>query len=87
VNKKKIKYTIKLNKDRVYILFFVKQKMYLGKSNNVCRRLGDYWHTLNNKIIVMIVLNYKNIGINLVMKFFYLFVYLLVKNIKIKKQG
>jgi GIY-YIG catalytic domain len=33
----------------VYIIFCkLKQKVYLGQSGNIYRRLGDHWHTLNN---------------------------------------
>ena len=49
LKKEKIELTEIKQGPGLYLIFCkVKKKIYLGQSSNICRRLGDHWHTLNN---------------------------------------
>ena len=49
LKKKKIPLTEIKQGPGLYIIFCKpKQKVYIGQSINICRRLGHHWHTLNN---------------------------------------
>lgn len=49
----------------LYIIFCKsKQKLYIGQSENICRRVGDHWHMLNNNChdCIQLQKNYNQIG-------------------------